>query len=163
MYGLLVELATPIPMPSYPTLSRTQLAMGSAMTCVGSTRTGPTEGPFAIGYDIEGSVGWWGVSPEGAATIQGDFGDGCFVGNTLVAVQGKPFAIQDVSFLASWIDGVFCNGATCGSVVEGSTEISFCTCDLGATCTSGTCVLPLRPRLPQLRGLLHEVAVRVRR
>ncbi len=147
VYGTLLRLETPITKSSYPAISRTHLAIGSPMTCAAPSPLGPvygpTEGPFVVGLAINPARGWFGISPTGGAQIGTDRGDGCFQGDTLVALEGKGTgSVQDASFLASWVDSVFCGARTCGNVVEGSHTISCGTCEDGARCANGTCVRP---------------------
>jgi hypothetical protein len=139
VYGVLLHLATPLQVPTYPALSNTALSVGSAVTCASPSPTGPVEGPFAVSsVNVSGYPGYDYLSPTGSAGFYEE-GDGCFQGNTLVALQGKYIFAQDVSVIAPWITSTMCGGATCGTVTDGSVTIACGTCDFPDRCVAGTC------------------------
>ncbi len=90
-----------------------------------------------------GTPGWLGMEPQPGTSAPelNDVGLACFQGEALVAIQGKTWSIQDVSFLAPWIDGIFCGGNNCGAAVEGDTTISCGSCRIPDVCVFGTCGL----------------------
>jgi hypothetical protein len=127
----LLHLASPLAAPSYAALSTTALTDGSVVTCSDWS----SEGSFTVapaGGDVL-------LAPAGTAQLTPDHGDGCFEGNTLVAIQdGGPLA-KDVAAASSWVTSVMCGGRTCGTVVDDGHPIACGTCDDGERCVSGAC------------------------